>query len=737
AGQHAKPSAPTPPPAAAAPEATLESLRERVQASDPEAALAQLDKLIAQAPQLASQNEFRYLRARLYEQLERFDEALKSLPEDNAELPDLVARDVRKRRALWLARTGHCTEARPLLAQVVRTDAADTELKLRSADCAVAQGDTNGALALLRDPHGATHARFAMRRAAANVLLTTGDTAGAVRELRALYVEYPTEPESPALYDQLRAQVRGFRLTNDEFMARAERWLTAARPDPAWVDLNQVKFTTPRDKRERREQQADRARLTHLKGMALFRMRTRYAEAAKVLKQASNMESSTQAEDAFHAAQAVARADRNADAVRAFKAFVQRFPRDRNAAEADQRAAWLELRHNLPGGEKHMRALLERAERTGNKSTQAELLWELALYNFAHKHCDRALPLFERYATTSGDAMVKARGIYWAGRCAAVLGDRERALTLYKNALAVEPLHWYALLARARITALGADPGPPFPAPRSDDPGGDGVAVSVEPVALALPPAATFYAKVGLQQEAVQALRAREKELREGPKDRSLLRLISAYHGLGEYARPYALAERESDAALSAAPTPQVRPLWNALFPKPYPQEMSAATASIAPELVYAVMRKESAFNPRVVSNADAIGLLQLIELTAGKCAEELGMPHFERKQLYDPSTNIKLGAHYLTKLVTRYRGQAVPAIAAYNAGEHRVDPWLDRMARGRDRTVELDWFVEDIPFDQTRNYVKRVVSSWAHYVYLYQRQDGAWPLDLALTFKR
>jgi soluble lytic murein transglycosylase len=112
-------------------------------------------------------------------------------------------------------------------------------------------------------------------------------------------------------------------------------------------------------------------------------------------------------------------------------------------------------------------------------------------------------------------------------------------------------------------------------------------------------------------------------------------------------------------------------------------------------------------------------------------------MPHFERKQLYDPSTNIKLGAHYLTKLVTRYRGQAVPAIAAYNAGEHRVDPWLDRMARGRDRTVELDWFVEDIPFDQTRNYVKRVVSSWAHYVYLYQRQDGAWPLDLALTFKR
>ena len=73
----------------------------------------------------------------------------------------------------------------------------------------------------------------------------------------------------------------------------------------------------------------------------------------------------------------------------------------------------------------------------------------------------------------------------------------------------------------------------------------------------------------------------------------------------------------------------------------------------------------------------------------------------------------------------------SVPAIAAYNAGEHRVDPWLKRGAGGG-QTVELDRFVEDIPIDQTRNYVRRVIGNWARYRYL--ENPAAWPVDLPLT---
>jgi soluble lytic murein transglycosylase len=224
--------------------------------------------------------------------------------------------------------------------------------------------------------------------------------------------------------------------------------------------------------------------------------------------------------------------------------------------------------------------------------------------------------------------------------------------------------------------------------------------------------------------------------LRESRVEGGLSVLLSAYHALGEYTRPYHLAERERDGVLMRPLTPLARPIWDALFPRPYLEEVSNASkaSSIEPELVFAVIRKESAFNPSVVSNADAIGLMQLITPTAKSMAEELGVQSFERDMLYEPAMNIQLGSHYLAKLVTRYRGNAVPAIAAYNAGEHRVDPWLKRSA-GKDKTVEMDWFVENIPIDQTRNYVKRVVSSWARYAYL-EKQGKDWPLQVPMALK-
>ncbi|MET0386756.1 MAG: transglycosylase SLT domain-containing protein [Polyangiales bacterium] len=722
-----------PPTEAAAREAedpALVTLRERVRAHDVEGALTQL-AVLPERPEL------QYLRARLHEQKGRFTEALASAPRDEATLPDLVAKDLRRRRALWLARTGQCAEARPLLHELAHEDGSDNELTLRAAECALTQRDATAALALLRNGRGPGARRFESRLLLAKALVASGDKTAAIRELRALWVELPTHARAGEVQAQLKKLARGFRLTYDEALDRAEHWLDAARPDPAWAELQKVTFPAAKSAREKAAIKAAKTRHVHLKGMALFRMRSRYGEAAKVLKQAAKLGGATEAEDAYHAAQALARADRDADAVREYYAFADRYPKDRLVTDALRNAAWLELRHNLPGGEEHMRAILKRAERSGSKQALGQALWDLALYAFSHQQCDQARPLFERYAATAEDPMVKGRGLYWAGRCASLLGDRPQAVALYRNAMAVEPLHWYSLLARARIAAEGEDPGPPFLA----------VSSGVEPEPLAtptpalaafqLPPAAQLYANIGLMPDAVQALRGEEKQLREGRSDASLLRLIAAYHSLGEFNRPYHLAEREHADAVQRPPETRDRAVWEALFPKAFPRELDAAVARsvVAPELVLAVMRRESGYNPTVVSNADAIGLMQLIERTAQQLSQELGMKHFERAMLYEPETNVALGAAYLAKLVQRYRGQAVPAIAAYNAGEHRVDPWLERVSRPG-RTVELDRFVEEIPIEQTRNYVRKVVANWARYRYL-DKRDHTWPLDLALSFER
>ena len=710
-------------------DSALTEVQEHMRNRDIDGALAAIDAL---APQFAKRPGMRYLKARLYGEKERIHDALDVLPDDLSALPPLVARDIQARRALWLARTGRCSEAKPMLIVLSRYDGPDAELALRGADCAVVQSDPVSALVMLQDIRGAGSRRFGVRFTLAKLLATTGDTTAAVRMLKTLYVEFPNHSRIGDVEAQLRELVPDWTPSNEEHFDRAAHWLSAAQPEAALAELEKVQVppNKPRGKRERREYQQLQARILHLRGMSLFRMRTRYPDAARVLNQAANLGGPTQTSDAYRAAQALARADRDAEAVRAYRVFAKRFPRDSLSSDALHGAAWLELRHNLPGGEAHMRELLRKAERRGAKTTVMESVWDLATHAFATKHCDRGLPLFERYATLSQTAMIKARGLYWAGRCAVLIGKRELALKHFRDALGVEPLHWYALLARSQIAALGEDPGPPF--------GNTGTTPTTPPPVPpastpALPPVVAFYADLGLMDDAITALRHHESALREGRDDDGLPLLVAAYHSLNEYTRPYLLAARERNDVMMRVPQPGTQAIWQALFPKPFAREVAfAADASkLPPELVFAVIRKESAYNPSVVSSADAIGLMQLIERTAKLNAQEMGIKRFERSMLYDPGTNVMLGSHYLSKLIARYHGQAVPAIAAYNAGEHRVDPWLKRNARD-DKTVELDWFVEDIPIEQTRNYVRRVVCNWARYKYL--EDPKGWPLEVPLT---
>lgn len=127
--------------------------------------------------------------------------------------------------------------------------------------------------------------------------------------------------------------------------------------------------------------------------------------------------------------------------------------------------------------------------------------------------------------------------------------------------------------------------------------------------------------------------------------------------------------------------------------------------------LVLAIMREESRFNPKVVSVAGAIGLMQLMPKTA-KLYSRIN----DIEDIYQPDNNIKAGVKHISKLLKEYRNIWY-AVAAYNAGEHRVNNWIKNKYR------DIDMFVEDIPFPETRNYVKKVLKSYYIYKKLYGEQ--------------
>lgn len=691
-------------------------VRERLARGELEGALTELGALPAS---LAARPELAYLRARLLERVGRLDEALAALPSTAAELeplPEPVRAQARALRALWLGRLGRCAEALPQLRELEASGAP--EQVLRAAECALATGDAAGALA--RFERTPTTGRWvdavAVGLSHAEALVRLGRRAEAAERLRALYIERPEHRASDAVRRALVAAGGEATLELDARLSRAARFMQVRAPARALEELDSA--APPR-------QRAARARYLHARGMALYGLRTRYAEAARVLAQAAKLGGPDAHEDAFHAARALSRSDQDGRAVTAYRSFARAQRGSARAAEAEYLAAWLELRSGKPRGAREMARLIDSANTPAGRRRTGR--FELALHHFDRRRFAEARRLFAEYAAPGGGAMLQGRGLYWAARAAEGQGRRSEAEALYRQVLALEPLHWYALLARERLRALGAKvPGPFADAPPAP-------AALPELPAAPLPEAARFFAALGLADDARTALEQAEGELlASAPAGRELEALVRAYHALGEHTRPLRRVLRQHPGLLKLRPSAGQRWLWEAAFPRPHAAlvETLEREAGLPRGYLHAIMRKESLFDPHVVSYADAIGLMQLLPATARKVGARLGL-EVQREALFEPELNLRLSAAFNAELLRTLHGSAVLAIAAYNAGAHRVRPWIAREARNG--TLALDRFVERIPIDQTRNYVRRVVTNWARYVYLAGAEPDGWPLELPL----
>jgi soluble lytic murein transglycosylase len=165
---------------------------------------------------------------------------------------------------------------------------------------------------------------------------------------------------------------------------------------------------------------------------------------------------------------------------------------------------------------------------------------------------------------------------------------------------------------------------------------------------------------------------------------------------------------------------------WRLAYPRAFPDLVTknARAAQIPQALQFAIMREESAFSPRIESFANAIGLTQMLIKTARRFSN--GAP-VTREVLMDPVKNLEFGSRFLGFLWTHFGNAAPLTIAAYNAGEGAVDKWLSE--RGR---LTMDEFLETIPYDETRNYTKRVLASYFAYSWLYDDKQPVPPIPLA-----
>jgi soluble lytic murein transglycosylase len=457
-------------------------------------------------------------------------------------------------------------------------------------------------------------------------------------------------------------------------------------------------------------------------GFCAYRLR-RYREAVASLEGFRYMQGSDErsAEALYILGVALQRDGRTAEAEGVFRQLSVREPQTVwNGKALVTLGLSHESRQDIQGAMETYRELTTRFPATDRAD---ELAWRLGWLQYSQRLFSSAAQDFGAVAERFPQSMFASNARFWQAKALEKSGHGPQALPFYEQVARDYPYTYYGLRAQEVLRArAGLGQGPVYTLPAASNfasPAGRSRPSSAE---LSLSDAARFH---HVRADALLALRfiedAREeiaclaKRLGEGVPERTLL------------ARTYLQADmpaqaiRILNAALSSVTVNERLALpsefWTSLFPMLYWAEVQEATrdSRLDPLLILGVIRQESAFSPRAVSRSDARGLMQLLPSTGREVYQRLGLEAFRDDLLFDPHLNVRLGAQYLGRLTETHRGNLILALAAYNAGPGRVKRWLQELS-----TADWDEFIERLPLEETRLYVKSVLRNYGVYQRLY-----------------
>jgi soluble lytic murein transglycosylase len=349
-------------------------------------------------------------------------------------------------------------------------------------------------------------------------------------------------------------------------------------------------------------------------------------------------------------------------------------------------------------------------------------LWETGWSLYGQKNYAAAEFVWGGFERRFPRSSLLPKILYWRARVAQHNQRLALAIRLYQRILDDYPVQYYSVQARAQLQALEV--------PIADTP--EHLLPVVPFHTFSLPPES----KKALQprREHFHYTRIRELQLLQmfeaAAAEVRTLSLWLPSTPAAQYFIAVLLAESQQSVEafqLVSGFTDGLSPeeirgfpptFWTLLYPRVYWSEVSqqAQTFKIDPYLVLSVMRQESVFHATALSPAGARGVMQIMPATAEELVSQLRLPNFTLDHLYDPAVSIALGTQYLASLLQRYQGNLVLALAAYNAGIGRVSRWLEQWP-----ALPMDEFIEYIPIEETRFYVKYVLRNLMLYDRLYK----------------
>ena len=347
--------------------------------------------------------------------------------------------------------------------------------------------------------------------------------------------------------------------------------------------------------------------------------------------------------------------------------------------------------------------------------------WRIAFESYRKDQQD-AYDLLREQLQRYPDSADTNNALYFLGRLQERKNDNASARACYDELIARFPNTYYAVIARERLKQPrieAAAPAPPMLAflhsiawpPREEFPSftpGETTKLRIE--------RAQLLQMTGLNDFA-------EGELKFGARSDDDQSNVYAFE-LAKFAAARNAPDRALHYIKAYAPGYLYMPLdqapvafWRLAFPLPFRDcvERHSRAQGLDPFLVSALIRQESEFNPKVISHANAYGLMQLLPATGRQLARHFGIRRLRASQLLTPDRNVQLGTYFFRNLLNSFDGQAELALASYNAGPGRANLW-----RTWGPFREQAEFIEAVPFHETRGYIQIVLRNADVYRRLY-----------------
>lgn len=527
----------------------------------------------------------------------------------------------------------------------------------------------------------------------AKLYLSVDRAQEAARLFKRLYIRLPTDPATAEAERLLQEIPRLTILTPGESLLRTKALFREGSYKEATTTLSPLLQNEP-----------ENGQIRFLMGRILFAMK-KYPQAITTLRPLTDPAARNpfKVKALFLMGRASLRLGKYSQAISYLKRIPASFPRNRLADDA----LYL-IGLNLKERGENVAALkvyasLIRRYPAGGLGDSAR--WNRAWLYYRQENLKRAEHELEHIAKDYPKSGQRAQALYWRGRMLEEMGKDRQAKQIYRSLVKEATLDpYYEWRARKRLRLKPEKLPPELPA-SVETASSPALAKARELSYLRIwaDAAAEYWevatahrGQISLQWEACQALvRANEFEKVVKVARRAVFTLLK---------------NGQREEALTT--------FGGFLYPLgfwPWVDQYVKET-SLDPYFVTALIREESAFAPTAISRAGARGLMQLMPQTAARVAKEIDLPN--PVDLDAPGPNIALGTRYLARLHQQFGGNLVLTLAAYNAGPHAVRRWLT------DGSLhDLETFVEEIPYRETRKYVKRVLGSYDRYRTLY-----AWP---------